>query len=270
MRRKNTRETQTARPYFFFIFFFLKDVACKITHTSWNCSRGTGRQVKRKTEGHSEGCSGRRQRRTCQLATIKSFPLPLCVRGKDSVHCPSLCTRLRRRAAASPGWMPQPVLVLGSVNAISEQQRPECCCLIPTPCKCDQGIRKTQLIGEVYSFSIGSQQRVANCFRYLYQRTNVFENSQTKRRLALLPHFFPLRPTRIIWIFHHPPRPPALSSVSLDGCDEGAGREEAQTLYHFYRIVLSIQTCVQSFFFFNGFWNVVPKSEVKKEKKHLK
>lgn len=55
----------------------------------------------------------------------------------------------------------------------------------------------------VFFFSpIGSQQRGANCFCYLYQRTNVFETAEQSSNLYCFQLFLFFL-TRIIWIFHH-------------------------------------------------------------------
>lgn len=64
-------------------------------------------------------------------------------------------------------------------------------------CKCDQGIRKTQLIESVF-FSIGSHQHVANCFRYLIKEQMSLKWAN-KAPGCIVACFL----TGIIGIFHH-------------------------------------------------------------------
>lgn len=92
------------------------------------------------------------------------------------------------RSAGAPGslgWM-QPALVLWPVNAISEQQSPECC-LFPHPANAAMGIRTTQLIESVF-FSMGSHHHV-NSVRYLIKEQMPLKNRETKHWASLLHGF---------------------------------------------------------------------------------
>lgn len=113
-----------------------------------------------------------------------NLSLILCVKTKDSVNCPSLCTILQSEPPGSRSWM-HSVLVLWSecyLRAAVPRMLP-----ISTPSKRHQGIRKTQLIERVF-FSIGSHQLVANCFRYLIEEQTPLKTGEqsTIRHCCLL------------------------------------------------------------------------------------